>query len=124
MSMRLLIVDDSELILASLLGWFKGMPGIEAISTASTLVQTLECVRVQSPTLIILDLHLTDGNATSIIGSIKQVLPSTRISVLTNDANAFNRRKCMEAGSDWFFDKSTEFEELVSVVQQQAALSH
>jgi DNA-binding NarL/FixJ family response regulator len=47
-----------------------------------------------------------------------------RIAVLTNDANEFNRIRCMAGGADWFFDKSTEFEELIEVVRQQIALGH
>jgi hypothetical protein len=37
--------------------------------------------------------------------------------------NEFNRKKSLGAGADWFFDKSTEFEDLLDVVRKQAALS-
>ena len=40
--------------------------------------------------------------------------------VLTNDANQFVRDKCLKAGANWFFDKSTEFEEVIAVAGQQA----
>ena len=46
-----------------------------------------------------------------------------RIAIFTNDVNEFNRRKCLQAGADWFFDKSIEFDDLLDVVQQQAALA-
>ena len=123
MTMKLLIVDDSELILARLLRLLEGIPGIDAIHTAATLAQTLESVRRVLPTLVVLDLHLSDGNAIPIIPAIKQLAPGMQLAVLTNDANAFNRSKCMQAGADWFFDKSTEFENLRDLVQQQAALN-
>jgi hypothetical protein len=29
---------------------------------------------------------------------------------------------CLQAGADWFFDKSTEFEKVLELVHQQAAL--
>lgn len=122
MTMKLLIVDDSELIRARLLWLLEGIQGIEAIHTADTLAQTQETVRRVLPTLLILDLQLSDGNAIPIIHSIKQLAPGMRIAVLTNDASAFNRGKCMQAGADWFFDKSTEFESLRDLVEQQAAL--
>ena len=123
MTMKLLIVDDSELILARLLTLLEGIPGIDAIHTAATLAQTLDTVRRVLPTLVILDLHLSDGNAISIIPAIKQLAPGMQLAVLTNDTNAFNRSKCMQAGADWFFDKSTEFENLRDLVRQQAALN-
>jgi two-component system OmpR family response regulator len=80
-------------------------------------------VRRIVPTLVILDLHLSDGNAIPIIHAIKQLAPGMQLAMLTNDASALNRSKCMRAGADWFFDKSTEFDDLREVVQQQAALN-
>lgn len=44
------------------------------------------------------------------------------MAVLTNDASEFNRQRCLRAGADCFFDKSTEFEKVLELVQRQAAL--
>lgn len=120
MNMKLLIVDDSELIRTRLLRLLNGISGIEAIHTADTLAQTLESVRRVSPRLVILDLHLSDGNSVQIINTLKQLEPGMKVAILTNDASEFNRRKCLETGVDWFFDKSNEFESLLEVVQKQA----
>lgn len=121
MSMKLLIVDDSELIRARLLGLLESIQGIDAIRMATTLTQTLESVRRAWPTLVILDLSLSDGNASQIIHTLKELAPGLQIAVLTNDAHDFNRNKCLHEGADWFFDKSTEFENMLEVVRQQAA---
>lgn len=120
MTMTLLIVEDSELIRTRLLRLLEGIH-IAAIHTAATLAQAQESVQRLLPTLLILDLHLPDGNAFQITPALKQLCPSMQIAILTNDAGAFNRRKCLQAGVDWFFDKSTEFENLREVVQRHAA---
>jgi len=39
------------------------------------------------------------------------------IVVLTNFADPLTRRLCLEAGADHFFDKSTEFREMLRVVR-------
>lgn len=119
MTMKLLIVDDSELIRTRLLRLLNGIPGIEAIHTVDTLAQTLESVRRVSPTLVILDLHLSDGNSVQIINPLKQLEPGMKVAMLTNDASEFNRRKCLEMGADWLFDKSIEFENLLEMVKKQ-----
>lgn len=121
MNMTLLIVDDSELIQASLRGLLEGIQGIEAIHTAGTLAQALKSIRRDPPTLAILDLHLPDGNAIPIITLLKKMAPGMQIAVLTNDASEFNRKKCLHGGVDWFFDKSKEFEKLLEVIQDLAA---
>jgi DNA-binding NarL/FixJ family response regulator len=119
--MKLLVADDSELIRSRLVGMLDGIEGIDAIDTAATLAQTLSAVQAKQPTLLILDLHLPDGNALQILPELKQLAPGMEIVMLTNDDSAFNRKRCMQAGADWFFDKPTEFEKALMLVQLQAA---
>jgi two-component system OmpR family response regulator len=123
MAFKLLLVDDSDLIRISLQALLEPIVGIGTIHTAATLAQTLECVSRLAPSLLILDLHFPDGHAIQIIPALKQLMPRLRIAIFTNDVNEFNRRKCLHAGADWFFDKSIECGELLAVVKQQAELS-
>lgn len=119
--MKLLVADDSELIRSRLVSMLDGIAGIDEIDTAETLVQTLRCVEQKHPTLLILDLHLADGNALRIIPTLKQLAPGMEVVVLTSDDSPFNRARCLQAGADWFFDKPTEFEKALMLVQLQAA---
>lgn len=119
---KLLVLDDSELIRSRLVGLLQGIPGTTDIDTAGTLEQALSCVQSAHPMLAILDLHLPDGDSVQILPALKQLAPGMQIAMLTNDASDFNRNKCLQAGADWFFDKSTEFEKMLYLVQQQVAL--
>jgi two-component system, OmpR family, response regulator len=120
MNLKLLIVDDSVLIVHQWLRLLEGFKGIAAIHTAQTLVQAQALIQQELPTLVILDLHLPDGNSIALIGPLKKLTPVVQVAMLTNDASEFNRERCMRAGADWFFDKSTEFEKLLEVVQALA----
>jgi len=119
--MKLLVADDSELIRSRLVGMLDGIAGIDEIDTADTVAQTLRCVEQKHPTLLILDLHLADGNALRIIPTLKQLAPDMEVVVLTSDDSPFNRARCLQAGVDWFFDKPTEFDKALLLVQLQAA---
>ena len=114
--MKLLIVDDSELIRGRLASFFQGVADVD---TAATLAETLDAVGRCPHELLILDLHLPDGNAMEIIPSLKQLAPAMRIAVLTNDASTYNSQRCLRAGAAWFFDKSTEFEKVLRLVREQ-----
>lgn len=123
MTLSLLIADDSDLIRARLPRILDGIEGVDAIHIASTLAQAMECVRQTRPSLPILDLNLPDGNAIQMIGPLKRLTPEVQIAIFTNAANAFNSKKCLQAGADWFFDKSLELNNLLDLVREQAALS-
>lgn len=122
MTMILLIVDDFEPVRRNLLELIEGVPHVEAIHTAGTLAEARQVVQKTLPTFAILDFHLPDGNALELIPSLKHIAPGLQIAILTNDASDFNRGKCLHEGAGWFFDKSTEFANLLEVVRQQAAL--
>lgn len=120
--MKLLVVDDSELIRSRLVSLLQGLPGMAKVDTAGTLTQTLERAAHCMSDMAIVDLHLPDGNAIRILPQLRQLVPDMHIAVLTNDASEFNRSRCLKAGADWFYDKSTEFEKVLELVQIQAAL--
>ncbi len=117
---KVLVADDSKLIRSRLAGMFKAIPGVE-VGSADSLKQTLHAVAHFLPDLVILDLNFPDGNAVSIIPLLKRMAPRMRIAVLTNDADSYVGERCRQAGADWFFDKSTEFEKALALVQDQTA---
>lgn len=118
---KILIVDDSELIRDRLVSFLKCIPGVEVIDTAATLAHALERVRQQPPELVILDLHLPDGLGWDIVHLMKSLVPGLQIAVLTTHANRGYRQQSLSLGANWFFDKATEFDSLLKVIEQQAA---
>jgi len=119
--MKLLIVDDSELVRVRVADMLRDVPGICGVDTAANLAQALDYLSECPPALMVLDLHLPDGNAMNLLYVFKRLVPDMQIVVLSNDASSFNRTKCREEGVDAFFDKSTEFEGALAWLQQRAA---
>jgi DNA-binding NarL/FixJ family response regulator len=120
--MKLLIVEDSPHIRASLVSLMECLPGIVSVTTADCLGDAIKCARQSLPTMVILDLQLPDGLGIELIEPMKHLAPDVHIAVLTNHANEFNKRHCIAAGANWFFDKSTEFDELIEVVRAESEL--
>ena len=118
MPMTLLIVDDSDLIRASLRALLGSVTGIGSIREASTLGEAQDSVWRDPPTLVILDLNLPDGHGMDIIKLLKQRSPALWLAVLTIHADLGYRQRCLALGADWFFDKATETDALLEVVRQ------
>jgi DNA-binding NarL/FixJ family response regulator len=121
MPTRLLIVDDSEQIRSRLRALLNSVPGVTCICEAQTLGQALDSVRLEPPTLVILDMSLPDGLGMQIIQPLKRLAPAVLIAVLTMHAHVGIRKHCLALGADWFFDKFTDIDALLEVVRQHAA---
>ena len=52
-----------------------------------------------------------------VLRDVKASNPATKIVILTNYPSAQYRSKCMEAGADFFFDKSNEFAKVLEVMR-------
>lgn len=115
--MKLVIAEDSDLIVARLVCMLEDSAGLQEIKTVGSLADTLSVVERIYPDLLVLDFHLPDGDAPRIILNLKQIAPHMKIAVLTNDDSPFNRTRSFQAGADWFFNKSTDFEVLTTLVQ-------
>lgn len=119
--MKILVVNDCE-HLRLRLSWLVGaIPGLEQVWVALTGAQARKLLTRTQPSLLVLDLQLSDGDPVDLIPLFKHELMGLKVAVLTNDADKHNRQRCLQAGADWFFDKSTEFEQFLNQVRQ---LSH
>jgi two-component system OmpR family response regulator len=49
---------------------------------------------------------------------VKKEKRSLLVVVLTNLSDSQYRRKCLDAGADFFFDKSSEFNKVIQVLNQ------
>ena len=115
--MKLLLIEDSVLICTRLEAMLRSLPGVDRVVSAHTLHDGLECVADMQPELLILDIHLPDGNALDSIAQLRERSPRTEILVLSNDAGALQRRRARELGADAFYDKSTEVDFVLRTVQ-------
>lgn len=118
--MKLLIVEDSSLVSLRLQRAFGKVPALET-EVADRLELALARFRALQPELVILDIELPDGNGIDLLQTIKRERPSTRVLMFSN--HDFLRQHCKTRGADDFFDKSAEFEALVSTVRSLAAAS-
>jgi len=115
--MKVLIVDDSEVVRERLRTMLSELKGVEVIGQAESSKEAIGAIRKLKPDAVILDIQMSGGNGIKVLEKIKEEMPSTKVIMLTNYPYPQYRKKCMDAGADYFFDKSTEFEKVIEVVK-------
>ncbi|MDH7568752.1 MAG: response regulator transcription factor [Armatimonadota bacterium] len=81
--MRLLIVDDHELVREALRARLELMPGIQVVGEADSGLRALELVPQLEPDLVILDFRMPQMNGAECARQIKRIRPACRILFLT-----------------------------------------
>ncbi|MBE0648254.1 MAG: response regulator transcription factor [Bacteroidales bacterium] len=107
--MKILIVDDSELIRQRLVDLIREFEEIKNIDLAGNAEEAYASCSESYPEVIILDIHLPGENGIKILEKIRKKNEVVKIIILTNFPYPQYRKKCMELGADYFVDKTNEF---------------
>jgi len=91
--------------------------GVEVVGQAKDAVEARNLAEELRPDVAILDIRMPKGSGADVVRDIKKLNPTPKVIVLTNYPHPENRKKCIERGADYFFDKSTEFKKVMSVLR-------
>ena len=116
--MRVLIADDSELIVQRLMAMLAHVRGIEIVDQVGTVEETRQAMRRFRPDAVILDMQMPGGSGIDVLESMKKERLVSTVIVLTNHPYAPYRKKCLQIGAKFFLDKSNEFEKVGEVLQE------
>ena len=115
--MRVVIADDSTVVRQRLIRLLDDVNGVEVVGQADDVPLAKNLVEMLKPDVAILDIRMPTGSGADLVPNLKRMDPDLKIIMLTNYAYPENRKKCMDSGADFFFDKSTEFQKVVTVLK-------
>lgn len=118
--MKVVIADDSRVVVERLSDLLSDVPGVELVGQAGDAAGALLCIRQRKPDLVILDLQMPGGNGLDILHAIRPERPTLYVLICTNYAYPQYKKECLAAGANYFLDKSTEFEKIPAILGEVA----
>ena len=115
--MNVLIADDSDTIRTCIRDMLKDVPHVNVVGEASSTSEAVERIEAENPDVAILDIRMPGGGGLEVLKTVRAKGISPVAIMLTNYPYPEYRRKCMEAGAEFFFDKSSEFDRLPGVLK-------
>ncbi len=116
-SIEVAIVDDSKVIRERLVQRLSRLVGVQIIWQAANVQDAIDAFRLHQPDAMILDLRMPDGSGCEVIDAVKKECPNITVIVLTNYALRPLKKRCLVAGADYFFDKTSEFKKVFAVLK-------
>ena len=114
---KVLIADDSTPIRERIIKLLSTLPEVEIVGEAIDGIETAVLARKLKPDIVILDLQMPKLSGLEILPRLKEMDPPPAIVVLTNYSTSPMKAMCTRKGADYFFDKSTEFDKAIAVIQ-------
>jgi len=115
--MKVFIVDDSRAFRKELINLLSKLKEVEIVGQAQDSVKPMEAIPKLKPDVVILGIPISGGNGIRLVKNIKKDKLAPIVMILTHYPYRQYREKYMDAGADFFFDKSTEFEKVIEVLK-------
>jgi DNA-binding NarL/FixJ family response regulator len=114
---RVLIVDDHELLRAGLRSRLEHEYGIAVVGEADSGEQAVVMARKLQPDLILLDLLLPRKSGIDAIPELAHVAPQARVLVVSSQAAPSSVRRALSAGAAGYLPKHSSDRDLVSAIK-------
>ena len=115
-AVKVLIVDDSVEIRTRLGELLTALPGVGRVDTVDSAKDAHRVIQSQPPDVVILDIHMPVVSGFQVLEALQAAPTPLTTIILTNDPSPQWRRSCLQAGADFFFDKSVELQRTIDVV--------
>ena len=121
-SLRIAIVEDSEIIVSRLKQMFSSISNVELAGEAKSVRTAFQLVSNEQPDVVVLDIQLQDAvpsmNGITLLAMVKLNFPHIKVIMLTNSSEEVYKNRCVALGVNYFFDKSIEFEKVPEAISE------
>lgn len=117
---RVLVVDDHEMVAQGLIGVLASMADIEVVGMAGTVRDATELAARLAPDVVVMDYRLPDGDGVAATAAIRREQPDTAVVMVTASTHDTVVAAAIEAGCVAFVSKTRAAKEVVAAVRAAA----
>ena len=118
--LRLLVVDDHEIVRQGLAALLDRRPEFTVVAEAGTVAEAIAAARRFQPDLVVMDVRLPDGSGIEACREIRAEMPQTRVVMLTSYPDEEAVLSAIIAGASGYLLKQVRGRDLVSALEAVA----
>lgn len=120
---RIVIVDDHEMVRNALAAVMADEPGVEVVGTGGTIDEALDIASKMRPDVVLMDYRLPDGDGAQGARALRHRLPDVKVIMLTGRDDEATRAEAAAAGCVGFVAKGARLDRVAETVRAAAGLS-
>jgi DNA-binding NarL/FixJ family response regulator len=117
---RLLVVDDHEVVRQGLVALLDRREGFEVVAEAGTVAEAIERAQRHEPDIVVMDVRLPDGSGVEACREIRAERPETRVVMLTSYPDEEAVLSAIVAGASGYLLKQIRARDLVAALETVA----
>ena len=116
--LKILLVDDHEVVRLGLNALLSNYPGFEVVAEASTADEAVQRTTEYKPDVVIMDIRLPGKNGIEATKEIMEVLPETKVIMLTSYAEDELLFDAINAGAFGYVLKQIGSDDLINALER------
>ncbi len=118
MGLRILLVDDHEVVRVGVRALIERQPGMEVVGEASTVREAVTQAELLAPDVVVMDIRLPGGNGLKACQQIKGQRPETRVIMLTSYPDDEVLFDAISSGADGYVLKQIGSDDLIRALER------
>jgi len=115
---RVLVVDDHELVRSGITRMLADNPDIDVIGQASSGEEAIDCVRENRPDIVLMDIRMPGIGGLEATRRILRIDDSIRVIVVTACADDPYPARVMQSGATAYITKGADIQEMVRAIRK------
>ena len=112
--LKIVIAEDAKLLSELIKRRLSAINGFKVVGVAADGVKTIELVRDLKPHVLVLDITMPCMDGIEVLKEIRAKDSSTIIVMFTSEISPLIRKVCLDAGANYFLNKS-QITELIEI---------
>ena len=114
---RILLVDDQNIVWQGLQALFKNRPQLDMVGYATNGEDALQQVAIHRPDIVLIDIEMPQMNGIIATQKICQQFPQTRVIIFSSHEDPIYAIQSLQAGAKGYLLKQTLFEDLEKAIE-------
>ena len=115
--LRLLVVDDHEIVRQGLVALLDRREGFQVVAEAGSVEEAIAQARLHHPDIVVMDVRLPDGSGVEACREIRAERPETRVIMLTSFPDDEAVLSAIVAGASGYLLKQIRARDLVAALE-------
>ena len=118
---RIIVADDHAVVRMGFVSLLESEKDIEVVGEAGDGAAAVALARRTRPDVMLMDLVMPKQDGIAATAAVKQILPQTKVFILTTFTDADGIRRALDAGADGAMLKSSDYSEVIAAIRRVVA---
>ena len=116
-STRVVVVDDQLAFAEAVALAINTQDDLECVGLAGNIADALAMIEQHQPSVVLLDVHLPDGDGIEAVSRVKQRRPEANVVLLTADEHTATVARAAESGAAGFLQKTSPISAILTAIR-------